>query len=63
MTYDGFGMDDLQVSVALPIALRERMSAEDDPALWGQVLKVLAEDASILEAVKPCTSRVCCAGD
>jgi len=37
--------------VALPIALKERLSAEDDPALWEQVLKVLAEDASILEPV------------
>ena len=43
--------DRLQASVALPIALKERLSAEDDPALWEQVLKVLAEDASILEPV------------
>src|SRR6266571_2773720 len=43
--------DRLQDSVALPIALKERLSAEDDPALWKQVLKVLAEDASILEHV------------
>ena len=41
----------LQPYVALPIALRERLSADDDPALWEQVLKVLAEDSSILEAV------------
>jgi hypothetical protein len=41
----------LQAFVVLPIALRERLSAEDDPALWEQVLKVLAEDASILEGV------------
>jgi hypothetical protein len=39
-------------SRALPITLRERMSAEDDPALWEQVLTVLPEDASILEAVQ-----------
>jgi hypothetical protein len=43
--------DRLQTYVALPIALRERLSADDDPALWEQVLKVLAEDSSILEAV------------
>jgi hypothetical protein len=52
LPYDGFGMTDrLAASVAVPTALRERLSAEDDPALWEQVLKVLAEDASILEAV------------
>jgi hypothetical protein len=52
LTYDGLGMTDrLQAYVALPITLKERLSAEDDPALWEQVLKVLAEDASILEAV------------
>jgi len=50
--YDGFGMTDrLQAPVALPGALSERLSPEDDPALWEQVLKVLAEDASTLEAV------------
>ena len=43
--------DRLQAAVASPIALKERLSAEDDPALWEQVLKVLAEDASILEPV------------
>jgi hypothetical protein len=43
--------DRLQASVSLPVSLRERLSAEDDPALWEQVLKVLAEDASILELV------------
>ena len=37
--------------MALPIALRQRLSADDDPALWEQVLKVLAEDASIVEPV------------
>src|SRR4051812_3088375 len=34
--------------MSLAIALEERLSAEDDPALWEQVLKVLAEDASLL---------------
>jgi hypothetical protein len=43
--------DRFRASLALPIALKERLSAEDDPALWEQVLKVLAEDASILERV------------
>ena len=38
-------------SAALPIVLTERLCAGDDPALWEQVLKVVAEDASILEAV------------
>ena len=52
LTYDGFGMTDrLQAAVASPIALKERLSGEDDPALWEQVLKVLAEDASIVEPV------------
>ena len=47
-----FGMTDrLQAAVASPIALKERLSGEDDPALWEQVLKVLAEDASIVEPV------------
>jgi hypothetical protein len=43
--------DRLQASVALPIALKERLSVEDDPVLWERVLKILAEDASILECV------------
>jgi len=43
--------DRVQTSVALPIALRERLSVEDDPALWEEVLKVLAEDTSILGPV------------
>ncbi len=52
LAYDGFGMiDRLQAPVNLPIALSERLSAEDDPALWGQVLAALAKDASTLEAV------------
>ena len=47
-----FGMTDrFPTYVALPIALRERLTADDDPALWEQVLKVVAEDSSILEAV------------
>jgi len=43
--------DRLQASVALPIVLKERLSAENDPALWEEVLKLLAEDASILKPV------------
>lgn len=43
--------DRLLDSVALPITLKERLSADDDPVLWEHVLKVLAEDASILELV------------
>jgi hypothetical protein len=37
--------------VVLPIALNDRLSADDDAVLWEQVLKVLAEEASILELV------------
>ena len=52
LAYDGSGMtDQLQASVALPVTLKERLSAEDDPALWEQVLKILGEDASTLKAV------------
>jgi hypothetical protein len=43
--------DRLQAPEALPIAIRDRLSAEDDAALWEQLLRVLAEDASILETV------------
>ncbi len=43
--------DQLQAPAVLPIALRERLSVEDDPALWKQVLQVLADDASVLEPV------------
>jgi len=37
--------------MALPVALEERLSEEDDPRLWEEVLKVLGGDASILEIV------------
>lgn len=30
--------DRLQASVALPVALKERLSADDDPVLWEQVV-------------------------
>jgi hypothetical protein len=39
-------------SVALPTSIENHLAPEDDPALWEQVLKVVAEDASLLEAVK-----------
>ena len=52
VAYDGLGMTDrLETSATLPIALKERLSTEDDPALWEQVLRVLAEDAATLESV------------
>ena len=45
-----FGMTDhLQPSMALPGAIKEQLSPEDDPALWGRVLQVLAEDVSTIE--------------
>jgi hypothetical protein len=37
--------------IGLPAAIGERLSAEDDPALWMQVLKAVAEDASQLDLV------------
>jgi hypothetical protein len=43
--------DQLQASVVMPVALKDRLSAEDDPVLWEQLLKVLAEDASTLKLV------------
>lgn len=38
--------------VTLPPALQERLTVEDDPTLWEQVLKTLAEDALTIEPVK-----------
>jgi len=37
--------DRIGTSLVLPAALAEHLSPEDDPALWVQVLKGLAEDA------------------
>jgi hypothetical protein len=34
------------------LALQERLTVEDDPALWEQVPKTLAEDAAAIESVK-----------
>ena len=36
---------------ALPAALQERLSGDDDPALWEQVLKAVAEDAATLDSI------------
>ena len=44
--------DLLQLPMALPDVIKERLSADDDPALWEQVLHVLAEDASMIESIK-----------
>src|SRR5215468_10060213 len=41
--------DQIAAGLLLPTPLEERLSAEDDPALWEQVLKVLADDASTLD--------------
>jgi hypothetical protein len=41
--------DQIAAEIALPTTLQERLAAEDDPALWEQVLKVLADDASTLD--------------
>jgi hypothetical protein len=47
-----FGMTDRhQPSVALPGTIKERLSPEDDPALWEKVLQVLAEDVSTIESI------------
>lgn len=43
--------DRLQPSVALPGAIKERLSREDDPTLWEKVLQVLAEDVSVIESI------------
>ena len=50
LTYDRFRMIDRMVT--LPPALQERLTVEDDPALWEQVLKTLAGDASTIKPVK-----------
>lgn len=42
-------VDRIQTSIALPKPVEEQLSEEDDPALWGQVLKTVAEDASVLQ--------------
>ena len=38
--------------VTVPPGLQERLTEEDDPVLWEQVLNGLAEDASMIESVK-----------
>jgi hypothetical protein len=42
--------DSRTASAALPVIIEQQMSGEDDPALWEQVLRSLAEDASTLGA-------------
>jgi hypothetical protein len=42
-------VDRTQTSIALPKLVGEQLSEEDDPALWEQVLKTVAEDASVLQ--------------
>jgi hypothetical protein len=37
------------MTAALPRSVEEQLSDEDDPALWAQVLRALAEDASVLQ--------------
>jgi hypothetical protein len=41
--------DRIQRSMALLGSVEEQLSVEDDPALWRQVLKAVAEDASVLQ--------------
>ena len=43
-------VDRIPVSISLPRTVEEQLSPEDDPALWGQVLRIVAEDASVLQA-------------
>lgn len=42
--------DRVRISIALPQPIEEKLSREDDPALWVQVLKAVAEHASVLQA-------------
>jgi hypothetical protein len=37
--------------MAVPTPVQEKLSGLDDPALWAQVLKTVAEDANVLHAV------------
>jgi hypothetical protein len=37
-------------SMVVPAPVEEKLSEQDDPALWEQVLKTVAEDASVLRA-------------
>jgi len=41
-------VDRIQTPIALPRSVEEQLSGEDDPALRGQVLEAVAEDASVL---------------
>jgi|ERR1039458_3085391 hypothetical protein len=42
-------------SSSLPAPLLERLSADDDPALWEQVLQTAAQDASLLQVRSSCS--------
>jgi hypothetical protein len=37
------------MTAALPRSVEEQLSEEDAPTLWTQVLKAVAEDASVLQ--------------
>jgi hypothetical protein len=39
------------MTAALPRSVEEQLSEEDDLALWEQVLRTVAEDASVLQVV------------
>jgi hypothetical protein len=38
------------ISAALPAAIRERLATDDDPTLWVEVLRAVAEDVLVLQA-------------
>jgi len=43
-------MPSSQTIAALPALIEERLGADDDPALWVEMLRAVAEDASVLRA-------------
>jgi len=42
-------MGDLETPFVLPRSIEEQLSQEDDPALWGQMLRTVAQDALVLQ--------------
>ena len=42
----------------LAVALQEELTADDDPALWEQVLKALADDASMVKRGSPLYAEI-----
>ena len=38
------------ISAALPVTVQERLASDDDPKLWIEVLRAVAEDALVLQA-------------